>query len=110
MLAKHVNLHKRNAVLVLVLILIAGNASIAQERQEVYFHKRFTKRVDTSKLSLEKYVRSYEKLDSSTIKVVDYTQLNRSKYGRKKLRESVYTGLSDFLEVDRCSTPAFIQF
>lgn len=83
------------------LFSILGLYLTAQETQEVYFHKRFTKRVDTSKLSLAKYVRSYEKLDSTTIRVIDYTQVNKFKYGRKKLREGIYSGLSDFLEVDQ---------
>ncbi len=101
MWAKQDNLLKRSISLMLVLILTNGSFILAQERQEVYFHKRFTQRVDTSKLSLAKYVRSYEKMDSTTIRVIDYTQLNRNKYGRKKVRESLYTGLKDFLEVDK---------
>ena len=98
---KQDNLLRWFTFLVFVFSLTKGSSTLAQERQEVYFHKRFTQRVDTSKLSLAKYVRSYEKIDSTTIRVIDYTQVNRNKYGRKKLREAIYSGLNDFLEVDQ---------
>ncbi|WP_299716463.1 energy transducer TonB [uncultured Tenacibaculum sp.] len=84
--------------LFLIINLFVIISLFGQRKEEAYFHKSFTKRVDTSKISKRSYIRSYVFLDSLT-KVTDL----RTSYQRKndkKIREANFYGCSNSKEID----------